>query len=381
MTPCVYEEPGVTAILKSKTTRRQTRSTPRSNSEKDADTKTSAISTPVSNETSSDLGLANIDLTNAPDIPESKSRRLLELRLLHNYLANLSQPFHGSQSEDVKAIWSVHVPQLAMKHENLLYTIFAGSALHLLRSSPNDSELSAARQSYLGMALREQRNAVSKLNSENADALCFSSVMILIDTFATLHGRVLEPYSPPMEWLEMGRGAGAVFSIVLKSVPDNKTAKIMVLVNASPSFDTGDELHAEENRKSFIGLLNQNLQASQDPTEILDVETREVYADTLSIIGSIERAVNNNEPIFGVARRLLTFVFFISKRFVEFVEQRRPRALVILAHYFAFAAQYKSVWWIGDSAEREIRAIQTVLPREWQEYMHWPLSIAGAPLD
>lgn len=305
---------------------------------------------------------------------------MLELRLLHHYITHLSQPFHGSRSTDIQGTWSFEVPNLAIQHENLLYTIFAASALHLLKSDPHNPELRAARDSYWSMALREQHKAVSQLSGENADALCFTSLMILIDTFATLQERGLEPYSPPIEWMQMGRGAGAVFKTALENLEDDKTAKIKVLINAPAgnSNSSKEDIHSEQNRKSFLGLLNHHPQLSQGPIEIWDMDTREAYEDTLSVIGSIDRAINNQEAVWGVCRRLITFVFFISRRFVEFVEQGRPRALVILAHYFALASQYKFVWWMGNSAEREIWAIHRVLPPEWQDYIHWPLSVVGA---
>jgi hypothetical protein len=75
----------------------------------------------------------------------------------------------------------------------------------------------------------------------------------------------------------------------------------------------------------------------------------------------------------------------VPHKFVDFLAEKRPRALVILAHYFATVSQLSNVWWLGGgtdgkelTARREVHAIQTVLPDEWQGQMIWPLDMSGS---
>jgi hypothetical protein len=58
------------------------------------------------------------------DNPEGKSRRLLELRLLQNYIVNTSQTLASCHNDEVRHAWFVEVPQLALQYDNLLYEIF-----------------------------------------------------------------------------------------------------------------------------------------------------------------------------------------------------------------------------------------------------------------
>ncbi|KAI9739326.1 MAG: hypothetical protein M1834_007539 [Cirrosporium novae-zelandiae] len=348
----------------------------------------------------------NINDANAFDFPESESRRLLELRLLHHYLTNLSQPFPVPQSAAVRAVWSVEVPKMAFQHSNILYTLFTTAVLNLLRTDANNAELIAARQYYLDLALREHRKAVSQLSSKNADAVCLASIMILIDAVAALHVRVIEPYSPPTEWLQMGRGAGSVFKAALNIAKADETAKVMIILKAPPVFDESSIVYTEEDRREFLGLLNPDIPTStgssctpsssssssppssssfsssspsSPPSEIWDTETRTTYEKTLSYIGSIHHAILlNNEPVFAIHRRLMGFALLVPNQFIEFVEQRRPRALVVLAHYFAVAARTTPIWYFGDTIGREILGIWGILPEGgWRACMEWPLRMAG----
>ncbi|KAG9701447.1 hypothetical protein KCU59_g23323, partial [Aureobasidium melanogenum] len=118
------------------------------------------------------------------DINQSRQRRLLELRLWHNYVTVVATPFHAAAPKTVLIeIWNNHLPHIAMRHDNLLYTIYAFSATKLLRDKPDDVELLTAQRVYLSLALREQRKAVIQFytQAEEADSLCFTSIMMTMN--------------------------------------------------------------------------------------------------------------------------------------------------------------------------------------------------------
>jgi hypothetical protein len=138
------------------------------------------------------------------EIPESRERRLLELRLLHNYLDRVAQPFALPQSSGVTSAWLEDVPILALEHDNLLYSMFSFSATNLLRFDPRNAKLLAAREHYQVLALGAQSRALESLSKRATDAACFSSLLILLNSFAVLHERTYSPnvpYSGPRQWL------------------------------------------------------------------------------------------------------------------------------------------------------------------------------------
>ena len=82
----------------------------------------------------------------------------------------------------------------------------------------------------------------------------------------------------------------------------------------------------------------------------------------------------------GLARRLIVFPMLVDKLFVDFVEEQRPRALVILAHYFALLTMLRGFWWVGDAGPREVLAIVGEVPAEWQHLLSWPLEVMKSDL-
>jgi len=91
----------------------------------------------------------------------------------------------------------------------------------------------------------------------------------------------------------------------------------------------------------------------------------------------VKIAIEEGEHVMAIYRRIMTFALLIPNTFREMVAEQRPRALVVMAHYFALGAKVDYVWWIGKTVQREILGIQKVLPAEWQSQMRWPLAAIG----
>jgi hypothetical protein len=290
----------------------------------------------------------------------------------------LYNPF--SFSKDTAALWwSNGLPDLALKYENIQYLMFASSAAYLVRHVPHDLEAAKAQRTYTYLALQAQRKAVNELTVNNSDAVCFAALLIVVNSFTDLWGRPLEPYRPPTQWLYMGRGGAAVMKVG-KSIclnqqvgrPGNNLEKLL-----GPHMDLKwTELVAGENRMFYPYLFFSSSEA-QDRMNV------EAYKTTLSILGSIKKAIANGEPSYSLAKRLVAFPMYVPTMFVKLVDEQQPMALAILAHYFALFIQAQlSLWWIGNIPQREIMAIQNVLPPEWQDLILEPLEMTErAPAD
>ena len=141
---------------------------------------------------------------------------------------------------------------------------------------------------------------------------------------------------------------------------------------AQGSSDWGS-LFVESNRQRLLHLLRP---ARNPTTEPWDSTIEQAYNSTLSLIGSVQLAIEQSERQIDILRRLLVFPVLLEKPFIDLVEEGRPRALVLMAHYFALLTSFSHIWWIGDTGKREIVGIQSFLLAEWSDLMRWPLSMA-----
>jgi hypothetical protein len=279
----------------------------------------------------------------------------------------------GSAESMFEETFATTIPSLAFEHDTLLYSIYTISALHLAKAEPHNLEAVEVYQKYLDLTLREHRNEVAHLSKANADAACLTSSFIRICAFAILQERPLSPYTPPTQWLQMTSGSVNVFREVWTWIADDEAsiARGVVMRRTPILVPFNEALFQEGNRQGLLHLLRRS--RTDESSEPWDADIQEAYKSTISYLGGIQIAIAAHEAPADICRRLIVFPMMVKKRFIELVEEQQPRALVVLAHFFALLARFGDFWWLGDTGKKEIRGIQTVLSDEWQDLMSWPL--------
>lgn len=333
-------------------------------------------------------------------IPGMRELRSLELHLIHHYIAFMAyssrSPFRASSNPITQPQNFPRLFYFIISNENVLFAACALAATHLLyegsegtrpgspASSHDDSPasmgtparteiadpttLARARDDYLFLALSEQREAVANLNAANINGVCFASMLIMTNEVAGLADRELEPYEPPMKWLQMGRGVGTVFDTArdkMGVLDPGWGSNVMHVVDPR----LGDEQVAL-NALLRMGPMGQSLLTPTGlPGDDLSDETYEVYDYAVKYIGTLWQTFDNGADGRLVAVKTLAFPAWEPSEFVDFVAEGRPRALVTLAHMFRVAVGLDLPWWLDSVPEREILGIWQVLPSEWRFLM------------
>lgn len=105
--------------------------------------------------------------------------------------------------------------------------------------------------------------------------------------------------------------------------------------------------------------------------------TRQAYQHAVAVLNWAHKI-----PHKGAA---LAFPATVSRRFVELLEERRPRALAILACYFALLRSLDGVWWLHGMARREVLGVVSLFNsdyfgaeayRRWWPHLEWAMRIA-----
>jgi hypothetical protein len=312
-----------------------------------------------------------------PDVeyPESQQRRLLELKLLTQWLTKSAFTLPGSDDKDYRESMLLSAPTETLQFRAWTYTLFAFSAIHIAKTSSSPTERQNFMDTfhrYLDLALQEHRHDVANLCKEKANIICLASSMIRNCMQALLQERELVPYTPPSQWLHMMSGSGDVFKTAWAWVREDKTSLAWKISTTGPDLSNLEELFGEKKREQFKHLLHRT--PLHEDLEPWSTEVQLAYERTLSYIGSIQIAIDGGEKRWQTFRRVVVFPMFAPKRYIELVEEGQPRALAVLAHYFSFLARLRDVWWVGDTGRREIRAIQILLDSPWVEQLKWPLN-------
>ena len=309
---------------------------------------------------------------------ESRTRRLLELRLVTLFVTEISSTLPGAYIPENLQRWMVDVPQMALEHEPLLHALLSLSILYIIVTgkvvSLSSEDLLTYRTSYLEMMLTQHRQFLDTLNAENAECISYTSILLSTDALACLRDRVLQPYEPPCSWLHMSQGTKSVVGTALGLASGNPLSKLYSQHQSAFSIWDPAVLRSEANMQHFPHLLNL-FNATDNEKDL------EAYTDALCFIAAADVARMAGEHPNVLARRVVMFPCYVMPRFVQLVTMREPRSLAILAHLFGLAMCVGDCWFIGDAAWREIMAIEAFIGPEWQDRMSWPLKMARLKLD
>jgi hypothetical protein len=335
------------------------------------------------------------DLEDIEHALKPDERRLLELRLLHHYTTVVTNSF---TTEPFRQMWSLDTVRLGFEHPFLLNAIFAITSLYIACDAGEGSRVYSYDQGaesvanmidrpkfslgnidqekvhriYLNLAVRTQREAVSSINPHNADAVFLASVLLSYQSLKLLpNSPSPKIYSPPTQWLRMSNAISTVVQAARPLAREGSVVDMIRTMQMQPDFRDRATIFNPQNMKPFEALLDW----SSYPEPDLDLESRSVYEQTLAYIGGVWQAILNKESPDILYRRLVLLGIFVPPQFATFLDQGRPRALVILAHHFAMARAAEEHWWMRGVADREVHGIRSVVPTDWQWAMEWPLSV------
>ncbi|KAL2270090.1 hypothetical protein VTJ83DRAFT_2274 [Remersonia thermophila] len=112
-------------------------------------------------------------------------------------------------------------------------------------------------------------------------------------------------------------------------------------------------------------------------TAELIASTRQAYQHAVAVLNWAHKIPHKGAP--------LAFPATVSRRFIELLEERRPRALAILACFFALLRSMDSIWWLHGMARREVLGVVSLFNsdyfgadayRTWWPHLEWAMRIA-----
>lgn len=349
-----------------------------------------------------------IPLYRPPSTPAISSatpagHRLLELKLMHHYTALTCKTFTFTApvTED---IWKITVPNLAFAgSQHLADAILAVAALHLRSLTPNDKELVRASHAYMAASLAEYSATLTRgIDSTNAETLFLTAALIAFQSTATRVFMKDEPsfggitggqhgeqdkkrnagcYAIPFSWFHSFQGVKAITATswqYLRASPVvtqviNSQAVLQLDFTSGPDTFFGHLLDGLEDE--LVAMMSQSQPSSA--TEERITATRQAYQHAVAVLNWAHKIPHKGAP--------LAFPATVSRRYIELLEERHPRALAILACFFALLKSMDSVWWLQGMARREVLGVVSLFNsdffgpdayREWWPHLEWAMRIA-----
>jgi hypothetical protein len=274
-----------------------------------------------------------------------------------------------SRNDAVEWIWHAVIPREAMHHPFLMHGILALSALHLAFTSGG-----ATKESYLMTARSHRRQArmglakvEANLTESNSNAVFALFNILIVFAFALpLTENPPGDQNPLDELCE-------VFRLTRTSADTITTAINLVSEGAMKQlveFDDKPPRMPDTSRLAIMSLSRMNASLGMQNPE----HEKEVYDTAIQHLGaSLDKLARGGE-IMLVA---FQWIFQIPPRFIDLLRERRPFALIVLAHYVVIIHSLRGHWWMGEWAARLISHIGQHLCAESKQSINWVLDATG----
>ncbi|ROW18043.1 hypothetical protein VPNG_00017 [Cytospora leucostoma] len=333
---------------------------------------------------------------------------------MHHYMNNTYKTLSITSPENTD-LWGSAIPRLAFTGSTYLVdAILAVAALHMRSQCPSDTELVRASHAYMASCLNDYSNSLQNgINASNAAALFLTSTLIAFQSTATRiftkdespfalttaefdHGRhtsgAASAYQPPLIWFHSFQGVKTVVAAswpwlkendIVRTIIDSQPVLHLNFSRASEGF-FGHLLDGMDEELATLGSLTPGIGGQDaasrsgspggEPKDAV-TNTRQAYQHAVATLNWA-----HNKPGKGA----LAFPATVSKRFVELLEERRPRALAILASFLALLKVVDDVWWLHGMARREVLGIVSLfnsdyfgpeIERKWWPHLEWAVRI------
>ena len=295
--------------------------------------------------------------------------QMAELELLHHFTTETCYTL--SDRRESHQLWRITVPQVAFQHDFLMRGILAISALHLSCLRPD-------RQTYWGHVAAKQQDAalssfrkiMSNMDESNCDAfLALSSLIVVYGFESPKNSDSLGMFNyngqDSDEWLPLIRG---VNSIIMSVWPWIKNGRLSGLLHD----------HVQEPpRTELPSVLSEQLthlehmcdRASDEPEA---VNAYKAALETLRV--AFVRMINRPAYECEISIAFLWPVM-VPQEYIMMLNDKRPEALVLLAHYCVILHHLDDYWWMRGWAMHIIDSIHRELDETWLYFIQWPTNV------
>jgi hypothetical protein len=328
-------------------------------------------------------------------------------QLLHHFATETSATI--TQNASARAAWCAAVPQLTSNHAFVIKGVFAITALHLSRSVTAERErslLHAIAAAQMNTGLIRYRDSVSNVTAENAEALFLYSVtatsytlLVTADECHDLLQSISDGSQEPAQREASIIGLIHAVTTILRCFRGVR----VILVPCWHQIAKGI-LSPVINRDWSPYPIPSSPQAVEEDCKLREIETLwmqpgrryEFWFDILI------QALKKLREDFALVSQLIADTAFDIKQgirqdfdwsataswlvgappgFTNLLEQRKPEAWVILAHYAILASKASKIWWFKDLAPNIVSTAALVLNADMWKWIEWPVSVVGVDLD
>lgn len=331
-------------------------------------------------------------LTSEPPTLNGNQRfNLLDLELIQHWSTRTYMTMSSRLASHL--VWRDTIFAEGLRHDFVLHSIIATSALHkatlLPKSSDAYAEYSKVALAYQNLALASFIPEVSRPNEDNGIALFTLSLFLTIWAFASR--RLPEGFNNVKLELSHGDSSPGIFCDA--HTPTAQFIEIIMIVRGVYAviretdrwlqgdieellrYPRNDEL--PPNSLDIVEAFDLLQRAVEDrqlvPSGDENQSLRELYLQQLQSLRDVARC----RSVVEWDGHIFSWVIMAPPAFVDCLKQGQPMALAMFAHWAAALRCMDHHWWATGWPYSLVADLVNVLDSSWDAIMDWPKKQVG----
>lgn len=298
---------------------------------------------------------------------------------MHKLIGKISQWHHflTETAATMAGPWEKDLPKLALSCDYLAHGIMYTAALHLAYLNPGQrSKYEYKSAQHQDLAIGPFRRAMSTITSENCNQVFAFSGLMIIAQFAPSRSPELLFLSPstalykgPANWITCLRGCGYITQQALSHMKSGPLGNLLAQGKQVADLAEGVTSYPDNEDDQSIEYLSQHLFTLQVVKASTTVDEMESYTEAVSWLRKLLAASSTASD--SLSGRIFASIWptQVSDTFVKMLNEERPPALIITAHYCLLLQRCYSCWYMEHRAYDLFRAVQLSLTEEWNPYI------------
>ncbi|PLN75253.1 hypothetical protein BDW42DRAFT_181035 [Aspergillus taichungensis] len=261
-------------------------------------------------------------------------------------------------STSVEKFWQA-VPQESIAHPFLTHGLLALSALHVAATSNESREESIkTAQNHYSRAIYGFQKAAKSLDQSTYDAVFAMCHIDLVFCFALPLTVVSPSNNDPIDNLchILTHLQTSSPTTTATTNPLNKESALNPLHPHAPPTHEAQMPNTSQLAITALTRLNNTL-SQQDPSH-----PTSTYTTTITHLASaLKTLLCSSSEETTTPLSTMQWAYHVPGEFLPLTRQRRPFALVLLAHFAVILHAMRASWWVGEWGERVIRQCGLVL--------------------
>lgn len=298
---------------------------------------------------------------------DSTALDFMALELMHHYTESTCYTvFHHP---DMLHVWKSVIPNMAFTSSCpfLLHAILSVSALHLYHlygSNASAAKYAYAAATYHAQAQKAAPTLPQLIPTVNPHVVFITNSFMTLYGYATCAGSVWAQ----SEWIQQLRCKPEEARIRYNAYQESGLAPLLNVFGRIHHAVINSLTTDMEGFPRSLATIHLPTADDPDPAELADPNVASMYEKA---VVDLRRTWTASFCSDYHAYAAVSWLVNASPYFMDFLWQRRPRALILAGHYCAIMRRMNGPWWTQKDWTAEMNRIADHVGEKWRNWMDW----------